>query len=545
MTGLVKEIVGAVDAERDVASTSLPTQSLLRRGEVSASAVRLTPRMSYEHTAGLPLGAPRSDSAFEQPAPRLPHTVWQALFAGPAWSGLCACVDFVLAAVAVFLALGTQPDTHQLSGERSMIIILPAIVVLQMVLRRGYRRRLRVLVLDALPSVVSAVSVAVMAVATLELLSDRQVTNQPAWVRVWLATVVMVCGGRLMLALAHRWAMSRRLVAKRVLILGAGRVGKQIARRLEAQPEYGLLPVGLLDDHPLAVAHGTGCGVPVIGSVADIEEAVRFTEAQGLIVAFSTSADARLSATVHRCQQLGVEVLVVPRMFDNMNHRMVYDAVGALPLFSLSAVDPKGWQFAVKHALDRVFAALLLICLAPLMLAIALAVRLTSPGPVLFRQLRVQRDGKVFALYKFRSMRWRETEPSRDEVAVARLLRADMGPGGLEGDKGLTPIGGILRRTSIDELPQLINVVKGDMSIVGPRPERPEFVELFARDIARYGERHRVKPGITGWAQVHGLRGPTSMLDRTEWDNYYITHWSLALDLRILLLTIVAIFGGR
>ena len=188
---------------------------------------------------------------------------------------------------------------------------------------------------------------------------------------------------------------------------------------------------------------------------------------------------------------------------------------------------------------------LLLIFLAPLMLAIALAVRVTSPGPILFSQRRVGRDGKVFSLYKFRSMRWRATEPSRDEVAVARLLRADMGPGGVEADNRLTPIGGLLRRTSLDELPQLINVVKGDMSIVGPRPERPEFVELFARDIARYGERHRVKSGITGWAQVHGLRGPTSMIDRTEWDNYYISHWSLALDLKILALTAVALFGGR
>ena len=528
--------------------SGLPTSSLLPGVELTANALRAAERMSYTATAGRPLGAPGSseESSLERPSPRLPRTVWQSLFAGPAWSGLCACVDFVLAAVAVFLALGTQSDTHPLSGERSMIIILPAIVVLQMVLRRGYRRRLRVLVLDALPSVVSAVSVATMAVATLELLTDRQLTDQPAWVRVWLVTVVMVSGGRLMLALAHRWATSRRLVAKPVLIVGAGRVGKRIARRLEAQPEYGLLPVGLLDDDPLSVGHDTRCGVPVIGSLAHIEEAVRLTEARGLIVAFSTSADAQLSAIVHRCQQqLGVEVLVVPRMFDNINQRMVYDAVGGLPLFSLSAVDPKGLQFAVKHALDRVFAAALLIFLAPLMLAIALAVRVTSPGPILFSQRRVGRDGKVFSLYKFRSMRWRATEPSRDEVAVARLLRADMGPGGVEADNRLTPIGGLLRCTSLDELPQLINVVKGDMSIVGPRPERPEFVELFARDIARYGERHRVKSGITGWAQVHGLRGPTSMVDRTEWDNYYISHWSLALDLKILALTVVALFGGR
>jgi lipopolysaccharide/colanic/teichoic acid biosynthesis glycosyltransferase len=186
----------------------------------------------------------------------------------------------------------------------------------------------------------------------------------------------------------------------------------------------------------------------------------------------------------------------------------------------------------------------LLVLLSPVLLCTALAVRLSSPGPVLFTQRRVGRDGKVFDLYKFRSMRLvpGQTELSADDsTALEFLLGGDTAPGGVEGDDRRTPIGRFLRRFSLDELPQLLNVLRGEMSIIGPRPERPEFVELFHQDIIRYDDRHRVKSGITGWAQVHGLRGQTSLAERVEWDNYYIAHWSLGLDVKILALTFAAL----
>jgi lipopolysaccharide/colanic/teichoic acid biosynthesis glycosyltransferase len=166
-------------------------------------------------------------------------------------------------------------------------------------------------------------------------------------------------------------------------------------------------------------------------------------------------------------------------------------------------------------------------------------VKLSSPGPVFFRQRRVGRDARPFDLLKFRSMSMGAASPSD---AAAESLPADTAPGGVEGDDRRTAIGRLLRRTSIDELPQLFNVLRGEMSIVGPRPERPEFVELFEQNVERYEDRHRVKAGITGWAQVHGLRGRTSLADRIEWDNYYITNWSLWLDFKILLMTVVAVF---
>jgi exopolysaccharide biosynthesis polyprenyl glycosylphosphotransferase len=334
-------------------------------------------------------------------------------------------------------------------------------------------------------------------------------------------------------------------VGKPVLILGAGMIGAQVARRLENHPEYGMAPVGFLDEDPRSVAEVGGRDLPVLGTIEDLDKTIESTGVKTLIVAFSSAADAHVSRLLQHCQALGVEVSVVPRMFDAINDRARYDTVGGLPLMTFAAVAPRGAHFAVKHALDRVFALVLLVVLSPVIISVMLAVRLSSRGPVLFRQRRVGRDGNVFDLYKFRSMRLDRTQTASREDdlnALEFLLDRDTAPGGVEGDDRRTPVGRFLRRFSLDELPQLFNVVRGEMSLVGPRPERPEFVELFRQDIARYGDRHRVKSGITGWAQVHGLRGQTSLAERVEWDNYYIAYWSLGLDLKILALTLVAMF---
>jgi exopolysaccharide biosynthesis polyprenyl glycosylphosphotransferase len=418
-------------------------------------------------------------------------------------------------------------------------------VMLLLYVRGLYRTRLRALVLDGVAPVVSAVSVAAMTVAMLGLFVNGHVPAQGDWVRAWLFALLAVGAGRVVLALAQRWARAKRLVGKPVLIMGAGMVGSQVARRLESHPEYGLVPIGFLDDDPRSIAEVGGREMPVLGTVEDLDETVRTTRVRNLIVAFSSVADERVSRLIQRCQELGIEVSVVPRMFDTINNRVGYDTVGGLPLMSFTTVNPRGVQFAIKHAFDRVFASILLVLLSPLLVCTALAVRLSSSGPTFFRQRRVGRDGKEFDLYKFRSMR---VDPSRsglredDPNALGLLLGGDTAPGGVEGDDRRTPIGRVLRRSSVDELPQLLNVLRGEMSLIGPRPERPEFVEMFiSQDITRYDDRHRVKSGITGWAQVHGLRGQTSLAERVEWDNYYIAHWSLGLDAKIFVLTLLTL----
>jgi len=326
--------------------------------------------------------------------------------------------------------------------------------------------------------------------------------------------------------------------------MGAGVVGAQIARRLEAHPEYGLSPIGFLDDEPRAEAEVGGRRLPVLGTTEDLDKAVARTGTRNLIVAFSSAADERVSRLIQRSQELGIEVFVVPRMFDTINNRVGYDTVGGLPLMSFTRVDPRGIRFMIKHGFDRMMALALLGVLSLLLLAAAIAVRVSSSGPVLSRQRRVGRDGKAFDVFKFRSMRMQNghIDPDdEDPSPLEHLLGGDAAPGGVEGTDRHTAVGRFLRRTSFDELPQLFNVLKGEMSVIGPRPERPEFVELFNRDIVRYDDRHRVKSGITGWAQVHGLRGQTSLAERIEWDNYYIANWSLGLDLKILALTVVAL----
>jgi exopolysaccharide biosynthesis polyprenyl glycosylphosphotransferase len=236
-----------------------------------------------------------------------------------------------------------------------------------------------------------------------------------------------------------------------------------------------------------------------------------------------------------------MKVTVVPRMFDTINNRARYDTLNGLPVQSFATVNPRGIQFAVKHALDRILALLLLIILSPLMIAIAIAIKLTSPGPALFTQERIGRNGRAFKFLKYRTMQ--TTTHPQSEIPHPPLFQPpnETAPGGIEGTDRRTTIGRFLRKTSLDELPQLLNVLRGDMSLVGPRPERPGYVAIFKHNIERYDERHRVKPGITGWAQINGLRGQTSLPERIELDSYYIAHWSLTLDLKILTLTPLAL----
>ena len=496
-------------------------------------------------TAGLPLDGrgQEQEAALGREHPSAAHSTLELLLEGRGWPVLCASVDFAFASIAVLVA---TRGMQRLSSEDSMWFVLPALFVALMFARGNYQSRLRVLVLDDLPGVVTTVSVATMVVATLDLLISGRITDPSQWVRLWLLTLVAICTGHVALALTRRWARLRGRCAKPALILGAGLVGTRVARRLEAQPEYGLVPVGFIDDEPPSMTEVGQRNAPVLGTIEETPQVLSNTGARSLIVAFPTSPDVRVNPVIRMCQELGVEVSVVPRMFDSINSRTCFETLGGLPLLTFHTVNRKGWEFGVKHALDKVIAALSLVVLAPLMAGIALAVRLTSPGPILYRQRRVGRDGKVFDLYKFRSMHWQPEPVTRtDDGTAEELVRSDVGPGGVEGNKRLTRIGCSLRKSSLDELPQFINVLKGDMSVIGPRPERPEFVELFGREITGYHERHQVKSGITGWAQVHGLRGPTSLVDRTEWDNYYIRQWSLGLDLKIFVLTFVALLRSE
>ncbi len=473
--------------------------------------------------------------------PRPPRGALQRLLEGRGWTLIRAVADLVLLSAALVLALSSR-GAVRVSAADAPLLAVPPLAMLALYVKGLYRARMRALVLDGIMPVVSAVSIAAMSATTLGLLVNGRMSGASALVRIWLFSLLAVGLGRATLALAQRRARVLGAIGKPVLVVGAGIVGSQVARRLGTHPEYGLVSIGFLDDDPRSVTEVGGRNVPVLGEIDDLERVVQQEHVRNVIVAFSSVADGRLARLIQRTQELGIEVTVVPRMFDTINNRIAYEPVGGLPLLSFRAVNPKGVQFTLKHAFDRVLAAVLLLPLAPLLGLVALAVRLSSPGPVLYRQRRVGRDGQVFDLYKFRSMRVDGDPKVAEHNVLDSLLGGDTAPGGVEGSDRRTPIGRFLRRTSLDELPQLFNVLRGEMSIVGPRPERPEFVDLFTEDVVRYADRHRVKSGITGWAQVHGLRGQTSLAERIELDNYYIAHWSLALDTKILVLTALALF---
>jgi exopolysaccharide biosynthesis polyprenyl glycosylphosphotransferase len=373
-----------------------------------------------------------------------------------------------------------------------------------------------------------------------------------AAVRFWLLAATMTGAGRITINGAQ--ALLRRGVgteAGNTLIVGAGRVGHLAAKRLLEDPALGMRPVGFLDKDPLRVEPGPGAEpvptLPVLGASYDLEEVVREHDIEHVLVAFSTAPSHVVLDMVRRCWALGVSVMLVPRLYEVEGTRTRTEHLGALPLVTLSPSDPRGWQFAVKYAFDRVFAAVGLVIVAPLLAIVALAILITSGRPILFRQRRVGRDGHVFEMLKFRTMKGTPEGGGELDAEWASMATGAETNGGavLVGDDRRTPLGSLLRKLSIDELPQLWNVLRGDMSIVGPRPERAHYVELFEQAIYRYPDRHRVKSGLTGWSQVNGLRGETSLADRIEWDNFYIENWSPWLDLKILVKTIPALVAGR
>jgi exopolysaccharide biosynthesis polyprenyl glycosylphosphotransferase len=464
--------------------------------------------------------------------------LWAQLVGAQQWSRLRLAVDATVLSVTIALSLLAGPSVDRAHSESWVALLFGIAVIAMLHARPAPDDRLNASVLETFNNVLGIVSLASMlTISTDSILGGSHPVALAT--RLWLFTVVYLGGARVFLVTSRSEAIRREGLATPTLIVGAGMIGSHLAHRLISEPSYGLRPVGYLDADPLPHSQPRdGHTIPVLGTPDDLEEAIGFTGARHVILSFSNEPDHVLVETVRQCQALGVNVSLVPRLYESINERATLDHVGGVPLLTLHTVDPKGWQFAVKHALDRSAALLGLIVLSPVLAVIAVLVKVTSPGPMLFHQQRVGRDGRTFDVLKFRTM-----------TAVAPQSGFELGdglaPGGVEGPDRRTPIGRILRDLSLDELPQLYNVLRGDMSLVGPRPERPEYVVRFARDVARYEDRHRVKSGITGWAQVHGYRGQTSIADRVEWDNYYIQNWSIWLDLRIIFMTIAEVLRFR
>ena len=461
------------------------------------------------------------------------------LLDGRVWTQVRLLVDAIMLCLAATAAFYAAPIPRS-GGAGWLVAVFPAITLALLRARHDPEERLDASMVDTAAHVLGAASLsAMLMVAAGSILGGAHPVGLA--VRLWLFAAVYLSLARVVLASVRTQARRNHALATPTLILGAGVVGEHLVKRLNSDRSYGLRPVGFLDSDPMpASSSAFAASVPVLGGPDDLADAIRQTGARRVILAFSSEPDHVLVEKVRECEELGVDVSLVPRMFEAINDRAVLDHLGGIPLISLHPTDPRGWEFAVKHALDRCLALIALVALAPLIAALALGVRLSSPGPILFRQRRVGRDGRVFDVLKFRTMR--EPNPALHDEFVPPDGCA---PGGIEGEDRTTSLGRWLRSASLDEIPQLLNVLRGEMSIVGPRPERPEFAARFGAEVSRYDDRLRVKSGITGWAQVNGLRGQTSIADRVEWDNYYIRNWSLGFDLKIMLLTVGEILGLR
>ena len=318
---------------------------------------------------------------------------------------------------------------------------------------------------------------------------------------------------------------------KSILVIGAGELGQRVIETVESHRELGFRVTGVLTRKSEKI--GTMVkGAPVVGMVADVDAVLEQNPVDQVIIALPIEDQPLVKQLMEQLALRTVDVKVVPDLYQYITLCGGLEEFGGLPIISLQGGPLHGWNLVGKRVFDTLVSLLALLLSGPVMFVTAVLVKLTSPGPVLYRQERMGMDGRTFSILKFRTMR-----TDAEAGTGATMAQA--------GDSRRTPIGAFLRRLSIDELPQFFNVLVGDMSLVGPRPERPVFIEEFKRQIPRYHLRHKVKAGITGWAQVNGLRGQTSSQKRIEYDLYYIENWSLLLDLKILLRTALGGFLSK
>jgi Undecaprenyl-phosphate glucose phosphotransferase len=318
---------------------------------------------------------------------------------------------------------------------------------------------------------------------------------------------------------------------RRVLVAGAGELGQQVAETILAHRELGFRLVGFVDDAAPAVKERGG--VPVLGTLDQATQVAATHRADQLYVALPLEEHGKLVRLIKNVSNECLDIKVVPDLVQYATIKAVLEDLDGIPIISLSEVPLRGWNTMIKRVMDIIVGALALFGFAPVFAVIAVLIRWKGGrGPVLLRQERMTLDGKTFQIYKFRTM-----VHNAEEITGPVWASPE--------DPRRTEVGIWLRRFNLDEFPQLINVVLGDMSLVGPRPERPPFVQQFKERIPQYMLRHRVKSGITGWAQVNGWRGNTSIEKRIEYDLYYIENWSLLLDVKILILTLFRGFGQK
>lgn len=399
-------------------------------------------------------------------------------------------------------------------------------------LSRMYHQRRAVSRIDLAYAIAQNVSIGTLLAVALESLAFKNSALELDYPRgvivyAWLLGIVMVIAGREM----HRQFTIRLrdggIGRDNVLIIGSGEVARSITEKIRWSPHLGYNIVGAINGAP-----GSMVGdVPIIGTTGQLSELIDEYEVDEVIIALPEASHRELVQLISKCQRGKVSIKIYPDIFAYMAGGLGVDDLNGMPLLSVRDVALRGWKLSLKRGMDVIGSFFGLVLLSPIFVLTAILIKLESPGPAFFSQDRMGLDGRPFPVIKFRSMR-QDAEKS--------------GPGWtVEGDPRVTRMGQFMRKTNWDEMPQLINVFFGQMSLVGPRPEQPYYVEKFREYIPRYMERHREKAGMTGWAQVNGLRGDTSILERTKYDLWYVENWSLWLDIKIVLRTVLQTLFGR
>jgi Undecaprenyl-phosphate glucose phosphotransferase len=308
-----------------------------------------------------------------------------------------------------------------------------------------------------------------------------------------------------------------------MVLVGYSRSAEQYIDRILANPEWGYRVTGILDDDmPLGAEYKE---VKVIGSIGDLEAILAQNKLDEIAITLGLNEYGKLERVVNICEKSGIHTKIIPDYYNLIPTRPYTEDVQGLPVVNIRKVPLSNtFNRVLKRTIDIIGSVVAIILFSPVMLVTVIAVKTTSPGPLLFKQERIGYKNKPFYMYKFRSMVVQKEEEEEKEWTT-------------KNDPRVTSVGKVIRRLNIDELPQLFNILRGDMSLVGPRPERPQFVEKFKEEIPRYMVKHQVRPGLTGWAQVNGYRGDTSIRKRIEYDLYYIENWTLGFDIKIILLT--------
>ena len=455
---------------------------------------------------------------------------------------LQVCLDAAMALLAAFVAYQVRfhilPDVPPIPGgeppapDRYLgAAPVQALILVAVFLLLGvYRQRRGVDFVDELLAVGWAMAVTtVVTFAGIGIYREGVGGQTFQFSRITAAYWVVIAA---VLCLIARYGLRRYLAGRRARGLGADRAlivgwsssAEALVQRIRMFPSYGYRVIGVLTDRS-----GLGdrvAGLPVLGHLEDLGHVVVARHIAVVFVALGDVEPTRTLEVIEECRGAGVDIRILPGIIQLMTGPVGADQIEGIPLIEVrQGLELAGTKTALKRGFDLVFAGVGLLLVSPLLLVVAVLVRLSSPGPILIHQLRVGKGERTFLAHKFRSMR-------EDAEALSGPVWASAD------DPRRTPVGKWLRRFSVDELPQLWNVVRGEMSLVGPRAERPEFVHQFAADLPRYADRHLVRPGLTGWAQANDLRGQTPIEDRLIYDLYYIENWSLAFDVKIILLTL-------